>query len=1167
MHPSRPSLPARVSRPLVAGVAGAVVATSLMALGLSAASATPTPDLLDVVQANGTTSAATAISLLPVLSNGVSGTTINLPTAASGANHQITMSGSASSEGALALSADGRFLTMAGYNAAVGTPSIASTASGTTQRVVARIDGAGHIDTSTTLNNAFTQNNVRGAATNDGSGFWVTGAGGTTDATTPTKTGLVYVPLGGTAGVPLVTSISAGRTPQVVNGQVYLGTDKTTPQGVSKVGTGLPTAGTQTLGLLNGPKDPYGYALLSSTGGAPDTLYVADGGSGSTGGINKFSLVAGTWVAKGTIAAGTGFQGLTGKYESDGVHLYATTIDGTKLDQVVDSSGQAGTATGTVSQLLAAPGGTFLRGVAFAPSGQIPPGPRPVFTLAANELEGVVSDPSNPTDSGVLTDSDSSVDVNSLTPVITSSNPAVAPLSGITLTGTPSGETISVTPASVGYSTITISFTDGLNRTGSASLLYGASAAAPDATSHYLAGASDASSAEAVGSTNGVPYVIVADDLSNQLRLYRADQSGAPVKTWNFDPQLGLSDKSGDSMDLEASARIGNTIYWSGSMGNGSSDGALDPARNTLFATTVTGTGANTELTFAGSYNRLRSDMLTWDHANGDVLGLTASAAAGHTPKAIDGFNIEGLEFANDGSGTAYLGFRAPYEPTTNRTQALVLPVTNYTHLLDGTASTATFGTPMFWNLGGLGIRELRRNASGQYLVMAGAFAEGSDFELYSWDGNPADQPVHLPTTIPAVTPGTGWESIVSAPDPLTSGASFQILEDDGDANFYNDSPVIESKDQDFPLQKSRIDTATLVLVPQTISFTSNPGTEHYGDTYVVSATGGASGQPVVLSIPASSASVCSLGSDGVSVTFTAVGTCVIDADQAGATGYDPAQTATQSVSVGQALQVISFTQPGDTTYGGPDVPLTASSDSGLPVTFTSTTPTVCTVVGQAAHPVTAGMCSITASQAGNANYAAAMPMSRTLLVAQAAQTISFTQPGDTVYGGPDVPLSASATSGLPVTFTSTTPAVCSVVGQAAHPVGAGTCSITATQAGNANYLAAPSMTRTLTVAKAPIVVSTKSTTGLASLLTLRVVYTTTVKSAVTGLPVAGVPVSTRVNGGSPTSGCTATTNANGVATCTAGPIEIAIGVSYTATAAETANFLGGTGTAFIGLF
>ncbi len=51
--------------------------------------------------------------------------TIPLPTGVAGANRRLTMSGSAASEGALALSADGRYLTLAGYDADPGTAGVA----------------------------------------------------------------------------------------------------------------------------------------------------------------------------------------------------------------------------------------------------------------------------------------------------------------------------------------------------------------------------------------------------------------------------------------------------------------------------------------------------------------------------------------------------------------------------------------------------------------------------------------------------------------------------------------------------------------------------------------------------------------------------------------------------------------------------------------------------------------------------------------------------------------------------------------------------------------------------------------------------------------------------------------------------------------------------------
>lgn len=190
-----------------------------------------------------------------------------------------------------------------------------------------------------------------------------------------------------------------------------------------------------------------------------------------------------------------------------------------------------------------------------------------------------------------------------------------------------------------------------------------------------------------------------------------------------------------------------------------------------------------------------------------------------------------------------------------------------------------------------------------------------------------------------------------------------------------------------------------------------------------------------------------------------------------------------------------------------------------------------------------------------------------TVTITQSPTTITFAQPAGTTFGSPDVPLNATASSGAPVALSSLTPATCSVVAGAAHPLGAGTCTIAANQSGDANHAPATQVTRSFVIAKAPIKITTSSTSGVASLLTLRVTYTTTVRSAITGLPVAGVPVTTRVVGGSARTGCTATTNSHGVATCTAGPIQISLGAPYTATAAPTPNYLGGTASGRTNIF
>lgn len=250
-------------------------------------------------------------------------------------------------------------------------------------------------------------------------------------------------------------------------------------------------------------------------------------------------------------------------------------------------------------------------------------------------------------------------------------------------------------------------------------------------------------------------------------------------------------------------------------------------------------------------------------------------------------------------------------------------------------------------------------------------------------------------------------------------------------------------------------------------------------------------------------------------------------------------------------------------TFGDAEPTFTFTT-TGLPQGTSFTTPPTCGVAGEHTD---AGTYAITCTGANAGEDYDISYVAGTLTVKKAAQSISFAQPANTVFGA-DVTLAATATSGAPVAFTSQTPAVCSVVAGKARPLAVGTCRIAADQAGNGNYLAADRVSRTLNIAKAPITVTTTSSTGSFSLLTSRVGYSTVVKSAVTGLPVAGVTVTTRINGFTAGTGCTAVTNAEGVASCLSNQVTIALGQpAYTATAAESTNHLAGTGTGRIPLF
>lgn len=243
----------------------------------------------------------------------------------------------------------------------------------------------------------------------------------------------------------------------------------------------------------------------------------------------------------------------------------------------------------------------------------------------------------------------------------------------------------------------------------------------------------------------------------------------------------------------------------------------------------------------------------------------------------------------------------------------------------------------------------------------------------------------------------------------------------------------------------------TVAKKPQVITFDPIANAA-VGDTRPVAATS-SSGAPVA--VTSATPSVCTVS--GGTVTTTGTGTCTIHADQAGDATYAAASRVTRSFGVapvGLTAQTITFTQPSTGTVGDTFTPA-PTSDSGLPVTVSSATPSVCTVSGGTVTAVAAGTCTLEADQAGNDTWAAAPQVARSLTVAKKPQTITVTQPAD-LPAESVFDLGPRASSGLPVTMVSTTTAVCTVADGIVALLEPGTCSLVAAQAGNGTYLPAP---------------------------------------------------------------------------------------------------------------
>jgi len=298
--------------------------------------------------------------------------TIPMPIADSGSNQILTVAGSSTAEGALNRSYDGRFLTLAGYDAAPATLAVAGTASATTNRIVGMVDANGTVDTTTRISDSYSAANLRSSVTNDGTGFWTTGS----------NSGVRFVTLG-SAGT--TTSISTTLTNMRVaniypgyNGfpspQLYISASSGTFQGVSTVGSGLPTTGPQTTTALPGfptaaGPSAYAYIFYDLDAGVAgvDTLYVADDRTAAAGGgIQKWTYNGTTWTLAYTMNGGgtLGVRGLTGTTGGGVPVLWATTTEANanRIIRVTDTG-----AASAFTTIATAAVNTAFRGIAFAP--------------------------------------------------------------------------------------------------------------------------------------------------------------------------------------------------------------------------------------------------------------------------------------------------------------------------------------------------------------------------------------------------------------------------------------------------------------------------------------------------------------------------------------------------------------------------------------------------------------------------------------------------------------------------------------------------------------------------------------------------------------------------------------------------------------------------------
>jgi hypothetical protein len=156
-----------------------------------------------------------------------------------------------------------------------------------------------------------------------------------------------------------------------------------------------------------------------------------------------------------------------------------------------------------------------------------------------------------------------------------------------------------------------------------------------------------------------------------------------------------------------------------------------------------------------------------------------------------------------------------------------------------------------------------------------------------------------------------------------------------------------------------------------------------------------------------------------------------------------------------------------------------------------------CTIMNMTVHITGAGSCTIVASQTGNANYNPAPDVSQSFNIAKATQSITFGAVPNKTFGDADFSVSATGgASGNPVTFTAI--GNCTVFESTVHLTGAGSCMLTANQAGNSNYNSAPDVSKTFNIVRSVSTITLTSNTNPAASGD-SVTFTATVQFLATG--------------------------------------------------------------------
>jgi hypothetical protein len=274
----------------------------------------------------------------------------------------LLVSGTASSEGALTRSADGRLLLLAGYNLPLTnadnlSSSLANADATNAPRAIGAVDASGGFALVGVTTNQYSQNNMRSGASDGRGNYWGAGA----------NSGTFY--FGGGPTNTVQTNVANSIVIQDLGGNLYFSTSKTTP-GIWEIpGTPVTPVTNAVVFLSAGSKaNPYAFAFNPGF----TTAYIADDSLKGLGGIQRWDLTNGVWAMTYAFTSLTniGARGVAADFSGAHPVIYATTAEdaANRLVAITDNgvdSPAVTLATAGVNQIF--------RGVTFAPDAGLVP--------------------------------------------------------------------------------------------------------------------------------------------------------------------------------------------------------------------------------------------------------------------------------------------------------------------------------------------------------------------------------------------------------------------------------------------------------------------------------------------------------------------------------------------------------------------------------------------------------------------------------------------------------------------------------------------------------------------------------------------------------------------------------------------------------------------------